>query len=570
MMTSKNNYFPLLIAGLIVFIPLLWGCDHRRETLSPYGWVPVDDEFDSITLVLERRFLHYRDFDSSKMDVESLGQMAKAAPEGKKTVEQVRYLYWLGRYMKELGHSDSSLSILKKAAELVDSVRYPYDAKRIRRSMGVNPDVVGSAAWYDQIKSDIEFYESVGDCMMAGDRYMDLATTLSDMGYDQNETLSMIDKADSLFTVADMPQHVLENNINRAYILEHTDPEKATSILWSLLEDSVMKANPKVLHIIYNNIYGYSLDTVALRKGYENLADLPTPSPGLECYYESLLAQNIARAGDIKLAERYMYDAFDKIDYLKGMGSLVPVYNAMADVARRGGDYEVADLLMLNAFNLQDSLNRQNAVSHALQTEFNNHLAELERTAERERHRRDTVALIAAFLVAAGVGVAGWIVYRRIQRQELAGVKARLKSEQSERKVLAMMLAMEEKDNMVATLGRELDTLVEEGEVSATATQRIRNAVKLHAGSQEERDNFIETFAQIHPSFTKSLKTDFPSLSDTELKLAALITMGLESKHIARLLAIRPDSVKQARWRLRSKMNLATADSLSDFLARYK
>lgn len=34
-------------------------------------------------------------------------------------------------------------------------------------------------------------------------------------------------------------------------------------------------------------------------------------------------------------------------------------------------------------------------------------------------------------------------------------------------------------------------------------------------------------------------------------------------------LGIRPESVKQARWRLRSKFGLTSADSLEEFLRRY-
>ena len=53
-------------------------------------------------------------------------------------------------------------------------------------------------------------------------------------------------------------------------------------------------------------------------------------------------------------------------------------------------------------------------------------------------------------------------------------------------------------------------------------------------------------------------------MSDTYVKLATYIYMGLDNNKIARLLVIRPESVKQARWRLRKMMGLDKDVSLDD------
>ncbi len=56
----------------------------------------------------------------------------------------------------------------------------------------------------------------------------------------------------------------------------------------------------------------------------------------------------------------------------------------------------------------------------------------------------------------------------------------------------------------------------------------------------------------------------YPGLADSYVKLATFIYMGLDNNRIARLLVIRPESVKQARWRLRRMMNLDKDTSLDD------
>lgn len=64
------------------------------------------------------------------------------------------------------------------------------------------------------------------------------------------------------------------------------------------------------------------------------------------------------------------------------------------------------------------------------------------------------------------------------------------------------------------------------------------------------------------------LRKDYPSLTGADLRLASYIAMGMENKHIARVMSIRPESVKQARWRLRGKLGLAPGESLDDLMRR--
>lgn len=58
-------------------------------------------------------------------------------------------------------------------------------------------------------------------------------------------------------------------------------------------------------------------------------------------------------------------------------------------------------------------------------------------------------------------------------------------------------------------------------------------------------------------------------MTASDLKLAAFIAVGLDTKHISRILAIRPESVKQGRWRIRTKMGLAKSDSLEEVISTY-
>lgn len=196
---EKNNL--ILRAGASLILTLLLslsfaGCrDSQGDTLSPYGWRRVGEPFDSITAVMERRYLRYRDFDSIYADLDRLSE--DAATDSLNHIKRARVLYWRGRLMMGQYKRDSAVMLFNEALELIDSTRYPYDIRRIRWNM--EPEFgISDGKWYDKIIDDIEFYESVGDCMMAANRYKRLIATLVDIGYDRGETLKMFDKVDSL------------------------------------------------------------------------------------------------------------------------------------------------------------------------------------------------------------------------------------------------------------------------------------------------------------------------------------------------------------------------------------
>jgi len=54
-----------------------------------------------------------------------------------------------------------------------------------------------------------------------------------------------------------------------------------------------------------------------------------------------------------------------------------------------------------------------------------------------------------------------------------------------------------------------------------------------------------------------------------DLKLAAFSALNLDIKQIARILGIKPESVKQSRWRLRRKLGLTPEQNLDETLRPY-
>lgn len=86
--------------------------------------------------------------------------------------------------------------------------------------------------------------------------------------------------------------------------------------------------------------------------------------------------------------------------------------------------------------------------------------------------------------------------------------------------------------------------------------------------SDEDWNRFAVYFDEVHNNFLATLKTRYPQLSPTDLKLCAYLRLNLSSKEIAQLLNISLKGVEVSRYRLRKKLGLPTEINLNDFLGR--
>ncbi|RXG18193.1 Tfp pilus assembly protein PilF [Leeuwenhoekiella aestuarii] len=97
----------------------------------------------------------------------------------------------------------------------------------------------------------------------------------------------------------------------------------------------------------------------------------------------------------------------------------------------------------------------------------------------------------------------------------------------------------------------------------------LSSDLKAHLLEDDEWNQFLSLFEEIHPSFTKRLnQAATQKLTATELRLCMLLRLDLSSKEIASVLRITPDSVRVARYRLRKKLPLDSTDELVNFMLK--
>ena len=84
--------------------------------------------------------------------------------------------------------------------------------------------------------------------------------------------------------------------------------------------------------------------------------------------------------------------------------------------------------------------------------------------------------------------------------------------------------------------------------------------------SSDDWKTFETNFERAHEEFIKKLKTGYPKLTPSDLRLCAYLRMNLLSKEIAPLLGISVRGLENHRYRLRKKMGLDIDVNLSEFM----
>jgi tetratricopeptide (TPR) repeat protein len=203
------------------------------------------------------------------------------------------------------------------------------------------------------------------------------------------------------------------------------------------------------------------------------------------------------------------------------------------------------------------------------------------------------------FLLASTLG-ALWVIWllwgrQKIKRSqaaqapELKALQQQLLEEQLQRKEVEQQI-LKEQLQMDQAIQEGLETnlttkdhelvkqalhLVQKNQLLDEITANLKDITKISRGIAQDKlkavvkhikkeapitevwQNFSHAFEVAHPGFYQRLQQKFPELTDYDLNLCALLHLGYDTKELATILNITPESVKKARMRLRKKLQLS-------------
>lgn len=116
-------------------------------------------------------------------------------------------------------------------------------------------------------------------------------------------------------------------------------------------------------------------------------------------------------------------------------------------------------------------------------------------------------------------------------------------------------------------LEKQRDRLQNPG--TARHFERLFAMINRNISNDSDWQIFESLFDQAHENFFKRLKTAYPDLTQSDLKLCAYLKLNLTSKEIAPLLNISFRGVETRRYRLRKRLSLESDENLVSFIVQF-
>lgn len=531
----------------------------RKSTLQPHRWTQAGGEFDSLTLQLESDFYNFVPTESVQSKVRKMGGLAD------NKMKKSRYYYWKGRLHGRYKQRDSAFLYLKKALELTDSSAYYYDFLRIKKSYILSSDTTSNIAVFLFLNNCLKYALDTKDKALQGLTAIDMGNLFMEIG-SFDRALRYYQIADSLNSILGYDKYVAKNKINRATALDRAGKvDEASDILFSLLKDSVIQDDPSTRNLVYRNLYSNTGDTNFLKIAYQHI--LHNDRMGyLRGFYAAELALRYFYSGDSVSGIKFAKKAITDLPKVTDLTHKSIIFKAQSLAQYAEGVPDSALFYRIRFEEAADSQRKINQSIEVMQISAMQEIKTLEMRQEQTLRTRNITLFITVIILVLLIAIGILLFNRRNLSHKLEVMKAEIELERTRRKIMASAITIDEKDQLLGTLREELSDLRHNSQIDEKDARRLETTIKSHLTNHESETAFRDMFDTVNPNFTAKLKEVCPDLADSYIKIACYILMDLDNKQIGRLMMIKPESVRQARWRLRKRLKLGENDDLTEKL----
>lgn len=139
--------------------------------------------------------------------------------------------------------------------------------------------------------------------------------------------------------------------------------------------------------------------------------------------------------------------------------------------------------------------------------------------------------------------------------------------ETKNQELVAHALNIAHKNEFLQSLRAQTADLMENPQPqSAGGLKSLYLALQHHLASNRDWEDFKIIFETVHSEFYPKLTAKHPNLKANDLKICSFIRLNLSIKEIANIMAVSPDSIKTARYRLRKKLQLSPNQDIVTYL----
>lgn len=548
----------------VLFLIFMLGCTGRRdagvdpgELFPDSGVVEADSLFRAIELIDLKR-------DSTLGRTKRLRAefCSVAALHPDNEILKMRLLYVKARTLMRTD-IPASEALLRDGMAKLDSAASPFDWFMLR-TINLNNEK-SLFERYRLASENLEFFANVNSPLGLARNYEALGTTLSLM-QENDKAIGYLDKAEEQYSKLDAPYYLNSVKLNKA---NASTPEKQALMLRNMLADSAVRSNPslhsKVLLsanialdctecadsaisiIEHNEIDREDMPLLLSVKAYDMLGqdDVQGALAMLPQIRKECAEQNVAAAN-----REFIHTVMSYVYYMADMkDSCIEEQNRVIEWA--------------------DSAKREANLPEVYARETKKLITATEANASLQRERILMWWVIS--LLAIGVAAVCLFFILRRKRMQLRDEIRRLDDaiDAAGRVQLAQSSMMEQSESMIGQIEEIIKSANADGTCDTRITSQIAKVLGLYRSEEENRQGFLKINRELDNRFSDRLKRDFPDLSESQLRLAALIATGADSHQLASILNISAKSVYTSRYRLRTRLGLTKEASLEDFLRRY-
>lgn len=263
------------------------------------------------------------------------------------------------------------------------------------------------------------------------------------------------------------------------------------------------------------------------------------------------------------------YDSSLKL--LKAPVNIKYLYASLFNFYEKTEQFQSALVYQRKYLELKDSLFSQQLIFKANDFEFKYRLSLKEKENLQNKQTYQNFILIISIGSLTFLLIAFFIIRNNSLKITLAKKEVYLKnieSELNERKLATNTLFISQQNQLLNTILSKVERLmsIADSKDSKEELSKVVKFIKNNKQDEVEWDNFKLHFDSVSPSFFNTLKTNFPNLTELDLKHCAYIKINFTPKQVAHLLGISPKSVTLFRVRLKKKLNLPEDLSLNDYL----
>lgn len=553
---TKILYGSLAVACMI-------GCTRggQNET-KPWGTGSADidemlDRVDSLEMIAP--------WDDAEVRA-TLNAVDSMASQGDGVNKQAAGLFVQSHLYEIDGDNDKAMEVIKKALGMVDSAKSPYLYSRLLLQRAVlDQDLSSKTATYFNVlptfidaRDSMVVVETLWELNNAYEYVWDDSTVLECF----NEILKWV--PDTMCNL----QNIMRFNIIALERGDGTNPHYVGKIDSLRQDKNLIGLSPPLAVLVYSDLYRIQGDANDLDTAAMYMQGMVGDHDAVKVYYGQKLS-NALKCGERDTAAHYAaalegYLSDESPMIIETIKSLLPYYKAMGMTDKYDALNSRLAEMQTKAAAYEEATKMARMNTQRQMRDFRKYTT----VKTHEEHTRVlwlTVGVLVVLFLTVGV-----IVFLQLRKRHLEA-KARLHDdlENTKRRLTVAQLRAVENEQTLSNVLTDLGNISSEHNDVQSHADRIKVKLKAQLSGEDDWERFSAVFTEMRPGFVEKLRETYPVLTQGDIRLCCLLSMGLDTKHIARLLLIRPESVKKHRQRLRAKLGLSPEVVWTDYFAAF-